>query len=69
MERPEQQNCLAMLVFVSLLWATEVSSKTGQFDVCSVETGVAGHTFVCNVTAHSISSGDSAGCPLRSEAA
>lgn len=69
MERPEQQNCLAMLVFVSLLWATEVSSKTGQFDVCSVETGVAGHTFVCNGTAHSISSGDSAGCPLRSEAA
>lgn len=25
LERPEQQNCLAMLVFVSLLWATEVS--------------------------------------------
>lgn len=25
MDRPEQQNCLAMLVFVSLLWATEVS--------------------------------------------
>lgn len=25
MEQPEQQNCLAMLVFVSLLWATEVS--------------------------------------------
>lgn len=25
MEKPEQQNCLAMLVFVSLLWATEVS--------------------------------------------
>ncbi|OJJ47748.1 hypothetical protein ASPZODRAFT_24645 [Penicilliopsis zonata CBS 506.65] len=24
MDRPEQQNCLAMLVFVSLLWATEV---------------------------------------------
>ena len=24
MERPEQQNCLAMVVFVSLLWATEV---------------------------------------------
>ena len=24
MKRPEQQNCLAMLVFVSLLWATEV---------------------------------------------
>jgi hypothetical protein len=25
MEKAEQQNCLAMLVFVSLLWATEVS--------------------------------------------
>ena len=25
MEKPEQQNCLAMLIFVSLLWATEVS--------------------------------------------
>ncbi|KAL4778943.1 SPX domain-containing protein [Aspergillus varians] len=24
MEKPEQQNCLAMLIFVSLLWATEV---------------------------------------------
>lgn len=24
MQKPEQQNCLAMLVFVSLLWATEV---------------------------------------------
>ena len=26
-EKPEQQNCLAMLVFVSLLWATEVTRK------------------------------------------
>lgn len=25
MEKPEQQNCLALLAFVSLLWATEVS--------------------------------------------
>ena len=25
MDRPEQQNCLALVVFVSLLWATEVS--------------------------------------------
>lgn len=25
MEAPEQQNCLAMVVFVSMLWATEVS--------------------------------------------
>lgn len=26
MDKPEEQNCLALLVFVSLLWATEVSS-------------------------------------------
>jgi phosphate transporter len=26
MEKPEQQNCLAMVIFVSLLWATEVFS-------------------------------------------
>ena len=25
MDRPEQQNCLALVIFVSLLWATEVS--------------------------------------------
>jgi phosphate transporter len=24
MDKPEQQNCLAIVVFVSLLWATEV---------------------------------------------
>jgi phosphate transporter len=28
MELPEQQNCLAMLVFVSLLWATEVREQS-----------------------------------------
>ena len=27
LEKPEQQNCLALLVFVSLLWATEVSTR------------------------------------------
>lgn len=29
MDKPEQQNCLAMVIFVSLLWATEVSSIAG----------------------------------------
>ena len=28
MKKPEQQNCLAMLVFVSLLWATEASTQS-----------------------------------------
>ena len=30
MEKPEQQNCLAMVVFVSALWATEVSGSSRQ---------------------------------------
>lgn len=32
MEKPEQQNCLALIVFVSLLWATEVC-----FPLCSIQ--------------------------------
>ena len=32
MKKPEQQNCLAMLVFVSLLWATEVGLR-GRMEV------------------------------------
>ena len=32
MKKPEQQNCLAMLIFVSLLWATEVNYGTGLDD-------------------------------------
>ena len=32
LELPEQQNCLAMVVFVSMLWATEVSSLLGCHD-------------------------------------
>lgn len=33
MKTPEQQNCLAMLVFVSLLWATEVSRRRQKLDI------------------------------------
>ena len=35
LERLEQQNCLAMLVFVSLLWATEVSSQPAPVNIVS----------------------------------
>lgn len=31
MKKVEQQNCLAMLIFVSLLWATEVSTRCIRF--------------------------------------
>lgn len=34
MEKPEQQNCLALLVFVSLLWATEVSKMISSLRIC-----------------------------------
>lgn len=34
MEKPEQQNCLAMVVFVSLLWATEVRTCTTTPYLC-----------------------------------
>ena len=33
LEKPEQQNCLAMLVFVSILWATEVRIQIHGYDV------------------------------------
>ena len=33
MEKQEQQNCLAMLVLVSLMWATEVSIANGRIEI------------------------------------
>ena len=33
MKKPEQQNCLALLIFVSLLWATEVGNLVQDIDV------------------------------------
>ncbi len=36
MKKPEQQNCLAMLVFVSLLWATEVSRSSTYENVANL---------------------------------
>jgi hypothetical protein len=35
MEVPEQQNCLAMVIFVSLLWATEVCKHLGCVEHCA----------------------------------
>lgn len=32
MKKPEQQNCLAMVAFVSLLWATEVGRSLSQYN-------------------------------------
>ena len=52
MEKPEQQNCLAMLVFVSLLWATEVRSRTPA--QAGTRSDHLGHTFVCNGSASAV---------------
>lgn len=52
MELPEQQNCFAMLVFVSLLWATEVS-QIAVTDVNRV-LKLIGHTLVCHLADHSL---------------
>lgn len=38
MEEPEQQNCLAMVVFVSLLWATEVCHLGSRLSVTMILT-------------------------------
>jgi phosphate transporter len=32
LESPEQQNCFAMVIFVSLLWATEVNAESYVMD-------------------------------------
>lgn len=41
MEEPEQQNCLALVVFVSLLWATEVCHIYAEYlgDIANVHVG------------------------------
>ena len=62
MKKPEQQNCLAMLVFVSLLWATEV--RTLSIMVCVILT-FAGHPFVRHIVADSFSLRDVEGSPFR----
>lgn len=52
MAKPEQQNCLALLVFVSLLWATEVSLVVSQHTPCPhvprANSCSAGHPAVCD---------------------
>lgn len=51
MDSPQQQNCLAMLVFVSLLWATEVGNRTL---LGSHSHPYAGYTALCDIATHPI---------------
>lgn len=61
MKQQEQQNCLAMLVFVSLLWATEVSVWNSGLGTKLIHSGP---TFVCYGTPGSISSSSLASCAI-----
>lgn len=47
MKEDEQQNCLAMLVFVSVLWATEVLSLQGYCHILLII--FPGHTTFCHI--------------------
>lgn len=48
-DKPEQQACLAMLIFVSLLWATEVSSPYLMYE--QMKLTFVGYPPLCNVPA------------------
>ncbi len=55
MKKPEQQNCLAMLVFVSLLWATEVGVVTFLSYLYVLVLIIIGDTPIRNITTSSVS--------------
>ena len=61
MDKPEQQNCLALVVFVSLLWATEVSFLY-NINPCSQMLTILGYTFVCHLATGSLLGGHSPSC-------
>lgn len=50
MENPEQQNCLALLVFVSLMWATEVSFRAST--IFRTKLTSTDHTALCDFASH-----------------
>lgn len=59
MEMPEQQNCLALLVFVSLLWATEVSRVPSGFaaisDLSDADNSSTDYSSICYLPAGPLS--------------
>lgn len=64
MKHPEQQNCLALVVFVSLLWATEVSLEIVLLSSLISNVGI-GYSIVRDVSACAISGYYSTSRPLR----
>lgn len=57
MKKPEQQNCLALVIFVSLLWATEVCNH--KLSTSSLLTQLPGHPSLCDFITSPFSSGSS----------
>jgi len=53
MEEPEQQNCLALVVFVSLLWATEVCAN-GEYIGGSITNNFTGHSSFRDITSRAV---------------
>lgn len=68
---PEQQNCLAMLVLVSLLWATEVFYPLNRRTVMKlgVNLFLLGYPALCDISSCSVLGGSSSSCTLGREAA
>jgi len=68
---PEQQNCLAMLVFVSLLWATEVFCPLNRRTVLKsgADSLLLGYPALCDIASCPVLGGSFASCALGSEAA
>lgn len=62
MDKPEQQNCLAMVIFVSSLWATEV--RTHQLNHDHPLT-VADNSSLCNLTSRTLLGGHPTSSPQR----
>jgi hypothetical protein len=62
MEKREQQNCLAMVIFVSLLWSTEVCMK---LRLCCASLTELGYPTICDFTPRPILGGHPGRCAKR----
>ena len=68
MEEPEQQNCLALVVFVSLLWATEVCAHRKCMGKCMTNI-VVGHSTFRNIASRAFLGRCAPSCATRRQAA
>lgn len=62
MDKPEQQNCLALVIFVSLLWASEVGAV---YPINKLLLTFSGHSSIRNISVSSFLSGHPPCCAKR----